>query len=722
MDLKVSKWVGTGKFKHQDIIDDFTAIETFETNAEANEATRVSNETTRVNNETIRVDFHNKSIVCESYDAFKTYYPFNKATYLGSTYMNKVQCKGVLPVVADNWLLISSKGSDGAGVMLENLYTVKSDNVTNIPIGISDFNPLNDKLFVYDNYGSLLEKDINYSINVNNTSIDLLGYSANTNDTFKFVLSKNSDVSALVTRNEVGTVEELETINKKVVPAINELNSYMNENAKFTFGFFQHLLSTATKIKLIGDSITEGVGALGHTVPTTNPIIFNNPNTSETYHEGDYSCRCWANYFREYVAAHYPNITSFVNAGIGGKSTRWAMADNNYKFWVNDNEDLVFVQLGMNDRSLGDFETNITNFLAYVKAHCNNMIVMIPNPTLNDNPSLNVEVRTINDTVIRVCQKYGYFYISHYLDMLNYCQNSGTPLERLVQTDGGSHPVDEGYLFMWNNIQNKLKFTDKQANFSASTKTTYLPLNFKTSNNVVVDFPLGTSYLQVAGTNTSGFPESYAGVLITYRATEDVAYGYQEYRVYGSGRKYIRYWSNGWTNWKMIGYIDLAMNFAKSTVTIDNFPSGISYCIMTSDVANGTPDDTSGLIVTYNVNSTKQYNYQEFFQYGSNQKFIRNAQSDGSWGAWKGTTTKTTTVSGTFPQITSMGVNGQIATIPAVDTSKYAYIVSPKSVLDTSLFFSYTVSGTALYLRLFNTGATAITPGTLEFDLTVVRK
>jgi lysophospholipase L1-like esterase len=505
----------------------------------------------------------------------------------------------------------------------------------------------------------------------------------------------------------------------------NSVETSLAESMNLSNGFFQKILSTTTKIKLIGDSITEGVGASGHSVPIGNPIIFD--NGTEVYREGDYTCRCWANYFREYIGAHYPNVTSFINAGIGGKSTRWAMTDTNKESWVNANEDLVFVMLGMNDRSLGDFKTNITQFLAYVKARSTNMIVMIPTPTLNDDPALNVEVRTINDTIVKVCQENGYFYISHYIDMLDYCQTSGVELSSLVQNDGGSHPIDNGYLWMWTNIQKRLKFVDIQDVYTSRAKVSYLKLDFATSVSALSVFPKGVSYFQTFQ-NINGFPYTLSGTVKTYKAVESNDYSWQEFIDATNKFSFKRIWktaTNTWTSWKLSTHNDLAINFAVSTKLIADFPFGVSYCIMQSLAGYGLPNDIGGLIITYKVQDTNQYNYQEFFEYGTNAKFIRNVQADGTWGVWKGVTTKVITKSLTFPAISTMAVNGQTVNAGITfDTTKYAYIVSPKSVLDTTLFFSYSIQngGTTLYVRLLNTGGVSITPGNLEFDLTIIRK
>lgn len=334
------------------------------------------------------------------------------------------------------------------------------------------------------------------------------------------------------------------------------LKDKLNRSDELINGFFQKILASSTKIKLIGDSITAGVGATGHHIPEDNPIIFD--NGSEVFREADYESPSWANAFRKYINKNYPAL-GFVNAGIGGKSTRWAMTGENKSFWVDEHEDITFVMLGMNDRSLGDFETNIRAFLKYVDEHSNYMIVMVPNATLNDDPSLNVEVRTINDTIIRVCQENNYFVISHFIGMLEYMDNSAVSINALVQTNGGSHPVDLGYAWMWRNIQQKLKFIDNQMGFNRGGEyetllRRRLAMNFATSTKKITEFPFGfsTCIIQSSSTGQFGLPDNAGAVVNTYRDTSSgKGYNYQEIVQYGTNYTFRRTVKDdgGWTEY-----------------------------------------------------------------------------------------------------------------------------------------------------------------------------
>lgn len=217
-----------------------------------------------------------------------------------------------------------------------------------------------------------------------------------------------------------------------------------------------------TKIKLVGHSVVEGLGALGHNVPGGNPIIFY--DGVNIYREGDYTCRCWANYFREYVGANFPTV-SFVNAGIAGKTVEWGLA--NAKYWIDNNEDVVFVMLASNDRitsNLSAFKSNTEKFLKYVHDRSETMIVLTENPATDDYDEAGVAYRNFSTDAIdrvltQICIDNKYSHISFYREMNQYITETND--KHLMEYYQSAHPNDAGHLVMWNILQNKLGLGDK---------------------------------------------------------------------------------------------------------------------------------------------------------------------------------------------------------------------------------------------------------------------
>ncbi|MEK5036288.1 hypothetical protein MKY96_33085 [Paenibacillus sp. FSL R7-0302] len=53
--------------------------------------------------------------VFEEYSATKTYFPLNKVSFNGSSYVCIRECKGISPTYTNSWLIIAQRGADGTG-------------------------------------------------------------------------------------------------------------------------------------------------------------------------------------------------------------------------------------------------------------------------------------------------------------------------------------------------------------------------------------------------------------------------------------------------------------------------------------------------------------------------------------------------------------------------------------------------------------------------------
>ena len=124
----------------------------------SNENVRISNEDTRIANEDIRIDNENTREVQEGdrqantsvaidaiyntndnfkiwgeYDNGKLYKPLNKVQYQGSSYLNILECTGIVPTNTTNWQLIAAKGLDGVGGdMYKYIYDTNDDGIVDM--------------------------------------------------------------------------------------------------------------------------------------------------------------------------------------------------------------------------------------------------------------------------------------------------------------------------------------------------------------------------------------------------------------------------------------------------------------------------------------------------------------------------------------------------------------------------------------------------------------
>lgn len=171
--------------------------------------------------------------------------------------------------------------------------------------------------------------------------------------------------------------------------------------------------------------------------------------------------------------------------------------------------------------------------------------------------------------------------------------------------------------------------------------TQHLPTNSVTTN-MLPTHDILKNKITYSAVNTSGhstFPRQKSGMLITYAQQTD-SFAYQEYHIFRSGDVYKRWFdssNNKWLSWRPAGNtIVLDFNEYNSDNKIEDFDFGIT--VFSCNSANGgsnLPNDTGGTFTTYYTHKTElAWNYQEFKEYGTTNKYIRSARLNGDWSPW----------------------------------------------------------------------------------------
>lgn len=212
-----------------------------------------------------------------------------------------------------------------------------------------------------------------------------------------------------------------------------------------------------TKIKLVGDSITAGVGVISYHT-NNNPFVIYD-NQGEIYKESPHTVQAWGNYFRNFIHLSFPGI-KFENFGIGGKSTKWL--NNNKAHLISNNEDVVFVMTGTNDRwdtpSLDEYKQHLKELLSYINDRSELMYVFCPPPALNDG-RFSYGMKEINAAVKEICEEHNYYCLSHFDNLMDYSTKNNISLKKLLETSG-SHPIQKGHDEMWRYIIKELNLND----------------------------------------------------------------------------------------------------------------------------------------------------------------------------------------------------------------------------------------------------------------------
>ena len=314
------------------------------------------------------------------------------------------------------------------------------------------------------------------------TEIEIvLTESSKQNTTFSFCLEVVGSVirGAVESRN---TVTILENLQDKIEEAgvvkqeteqliekggaatkgdIQEVNAQLETIVNLNLSFI-NTLSNNCKVKLIGDSITAGVGGKGYAIGATNRIIIIDTIENQTYRESNSDFPCWANYLKKYCNDNFTGI-DFKNNGIGGKSAYWLCQGTRLSQLVDDNEDIVFLQMATNDRrdcnTPADFKSYLSQVVGYIKTRCKVLVLMSAPPVALSQETYNFTMFEANKVIKEVAKEKGVMFISHYDNAMNNFVAKGVNIENLLAD--GVHPHFQFYREMWNYIQKELMIPQK---------------------------------------------------------------------------------------------------------------------------------------------------------------------------------------------------------------------------------------------------------------------
>ena len=211
------------------------------------------------------------------------------------------------------------------------------------------------------------------------------------------------------------------------------------------------------KIKLLGDSITHGVGGSGWK-QNGEHIVKDFAQSPDSF--------CWANMFRDRMKEKY-GATVVNNACTG---TKVEFIIEHFDRLVDSDDDLIICMIGTNNRhqkmSSGEKmsrETMLENFYANVKKLYSMFLAAkipvifmanIPASEKNEQDGADfwriLHMCDINDTYKKFAQESGATVFSLYDAFSEYCAKNEISVDSLLCD--GLHPNDEGYKVMYNLI------------------------------------------------------------------------------------------------------------------------------------------------------------------------------------------------------------------------------------------------------------------------------
>ena len=210
-------------------------------------------------------------------------------------------------------------------------------------------------------------------------------------------------------------------------------------------------------IKLLGDSITHGVGGTGW-MQDGAVIVDGVAQSPNSY--------CWANLFRDYMQGNYG--ATVVNKACSGTNIEFIL--EHFSQLVDAVDDVIICAIGTNNRHkhfwqgekpteqvfFEEFYNNVKK-LYYQLLECNKPVIFIANiPASEENEQDGgdywriLHMNDINDAYMQFAKEYNAPVISLYDMVSNYCRDKGILIDELLCD--GLHPNDEGYKIMFDLI------------------------------------------------------------------------------------------------------------------------------------------------------------------------------------------------------------------------------------------------------------------------------
>lgn len=216
------------------------------------------------------------------------------------------------------------------------------------------------------------------------------------------------------------------------------------------------------RIKLLGDSITHGVGGRGFE-QNGAPIYGGFSRNPYGY--------CWANKFKEYMEGHF-NCSVVNNACTG---TRIEFIIDHFEQLVDSEDDIVICAIGTNNRHLYHYEVEkkptpeehseylygrIAELYGMLKAAKKAVIFIANIPACGKNEEDGddywrlIHMNDINAIYKMASAEYGFALISFYDLFVSYCEKNGVTVDSLLAD--GLHPNDRGHDVMYSLILDEL--------------------------------------------------------------------------------------------------------------------------------------------------------------------------------------------------------------------------------------------------------------------------
>ena len=217
------------------------------------------------------------------------------------------------------------------------------------------------------------------------------------------------------------------------------------------------------RIKILGDSITHGVGGTGFA--QDGDLILSLYNGTQKWNVNT-SGHCWANSLRDYLQSKYNCIVK--NYGMTGAVVSFLTQGLDLGELIDVNDDIIILQIGTNNRNgnVGQtkeaFRIQLDVLVKRILSMGKEVILMssIPTSISNETDSKNFHMEDVDNSIMAVAELNNMEYISNYKNFIQYCKDANITVDSLLAD--GLHPNDAGYDVMFYLICNALGIGTKR--------------------------------------------------------------------------------------------------------------------------------------------------------------------------------------------------------------------------------------------------------------------
>lgn len=218
---------------------------------------------------------------------------------------------------------------------------------------------------------------------------------------------------------------------------------------------YKEIFTKGIKIKIIGDSIAAGGGSSASS--WINEVIFKDGD--QVFYKRT-APNSWWGLFEAYLRNHYINC-SVDNKGCGGAFSY--QINEHLDTLVSDDDDMVFILMGLNDRKrvdgMNELKNNCEAVIERLIAREKIVVILTPMPSVHRNEYYHNRIYHTDEVVRILCDIAGskkVTLVDNHQYIMKYLEENQLSIDDIIFGEGcsndGMHPSDYVQKLMFHNL------------------------------------------------------------------------------------------------------------------------------------------------------------------------------------------------------------------------------------------------------------------------------